>query len=99
MTAYGRSLLDILFSREEQGSSVVLKTKMSPKPPLSPGRVQMLFGKKLCITHDTCNDVGIVLLDCVQLKYPKYDHKALMASLGQKCRDRFREMKTSEPSH
>ena len=46
MTAYGRSLLDVLFSKEEQGSSVVLKTKKSIKPPLSPRRVQKLFGKK-----------------------------------------------------
>ena len=27
MTAYGRSLLDVLISKEEKGSSVVLKTK------------------------------------------------------------------------
>ena len=42
MTAYGRSLLDVLFNKEEQGSSVVIKTKS----PLSPRRVQKKFGKK-----------------------------------------------------
>ena len=46
MTAYGRSLLDVQFSKEEQGSSVVLKTKISIKPPPSPRRVQKIFGKK-----------------------------------------------------
>ena len=46
MTAYGRSLLDVLFNKEEQGSSVILKTKKSIKPPLSPRRVQKLFGKE-----------------------------------------------------
>ena len=46
MAAYGRSLLDVLFTKEEQGSCVILKTKKSIKPPLSPRRVQKLFGKK-----------------------------------------------------
>ena len=31
-------------------------------------------------------------LDGVRIKHPDYDHKALMASVGQKkCRDRTRE--------
>ena len=34
--------LDVLFTKEEQGSSVILITK---KPPLSPRRVQKLIGK------------------------------------------------------
>ena len=45
-TAYGRSLLDVLFNKEEQRSSVILKTKKNIKPPLSPRRVQKLFVKK-----------------------------------------------------
>lgn len=43
--AYGRSLLDVLFPKEEQKISVVLKTKKSEKPPLSPRRIQKLFGE------------------------------------------------------
>ena len=44
MTAYRRSLLNVLFSKDEQGSSVILKTKKkSPKPSLSPRRVQKVF--------------------------------------------------------
>ena len=44
MRAYGRSLLDILFTKEQQGASVVLKTPKSTKPPLPPQQVQLLFG-------------------------------------------------------
>jgi len=43
--SYGRILLDMLFTREEQGKSVVVPTKKrSNKPPLSPSRTQLLFG-------------------------------------------------------
>ena len=42
--AYGRSLLDVIFTKEEQGQSVVMKSSKSIKPPLSPKRVQLLFG-------------------------------------------------------
>ena len=37
--------LDVLFTKEEQGSSVLLITKKRSKPPLSPRRVQKLIGK------------------------------------------------------
>lgn len=43
--SYGRSLLDLLFSKEEQKGSVIFKTKKSEKPPLSPRRVEKMFGK------------------------------------------------------
>lgn len=43
--SYGRSLLDLLFTKEEQKSSVVFKTKKSEKPPLSPRRVEKMFGE------------------------------------------------------
>ena len=43
--AYGRNLLDILFTKSEQARSVVVPIKKSDKPPLSPPRVQILFGK------------------------------------------------------
>lgn len=43
--AYGRSVLEILFTKEELAKSVVLKSKKSGKPPLSPPRVQKLFGE------------------------------------------------------
>ena len=43
--AYARNILDVLFTKEELSKSVLLKTKKSEKPPLSPGRVQTLFGE------------------------------------------------------
>ena len=48
MCAYGRALLDVLFSKE-QARSVLVKTPKSSKPPLAPQRVQLLFGKILCV--------------------------------------------------
>ncbi len=30
---------------------------------------------------------NFVLLDCVQKRYPDHDHRKLMATLSQKCRD------------
>ncbi len=42
--AYGRNMLEVLFSKEELAKSVVVKSKKSEKPPLSPKRVQVLFG-------------------------------------------------------
>lgn len=47
INAYGRALLDHLFSKQEQKASVVLKTKKSEKPPLSPRRVEKMFGMSL----------------------------------------------------
>ena len=41
--------------------------------------------------------LNIVLFFFSKIKYPNYEHKALMASLGQKCRDRTRENKTIQP--
>ena len=43
--AYGRALLDQLFTKHEQKTSIVLKSKKSAKPPLSPKRVEQMFGK------------------------------------------------------
>ena len=54
MCAYGRALLDVLFTKEEQAKSTVLRSKKSDKPPLAPERVQILFGKnslKLNVFH------------------------------------------------
>jgi hypothetical protein len=42
--AYGRAMLDQLFTKEEQKQSIVLKSKKSVKPPLSPKRVEKMFG-------------------------------------------------------
>ena len=43
--AYGRALLDLLFTKHEQKASVVLKSKKTTKPPLDPARVEQMFGK------------------------------------------------------
>ena len=48
---YGRSILDVLFTKEELGRSVVMKTKKSEKPPLPPEKIQLLFGKKSSIAY------------------------------------------------
>ena len=45
--AYGRALLDLLFTKHEQKASVVLKSKKSSRPALDPARVEKMFGKNL----------------------------------------------------
>lgn len=42
--AYGRSVLDILFTKSEQKGSVILATNKTSKPHLDPERVGLLFG-------------------------------------------------------
>ena len=44
VNAYGRALLDLLFTKQEQKSSIVMKSKSS-KPPLDQARVEKMFGK------------------------------------------------------
>lgn len=88
--SYARNLLDVLFNKTEQSTSVVIKTKKRSKPPLSPDLVEKLFGKLLAmfftLTH-TYNSI-----DCVNRRYKgSYDHTKLMTTLGQKCRDAARE--------
>ena len=51
MCAYGRALLDFLFTKHEQASSVIIRTPKSNKPPLDIGKVQKLFGKTFCISR------------------------------------------------
>lgn len=49
--AYGRNLLDVLFTKSEQKNGILLQSKKSSKPALDPERVQLLFGmffKSLC---------------------------------------------------
>ena len=43
-SAYGRALLDLLFTKQEQKASVVLKSK---KTPLDSVRVEKMFGKHI----------------------------------------------------
>lgn len=45
-SAYGKALLDLLFTKQEQ-MSVVLKSKKTKKPPLDPMRVEKMFGKQI----------------------------------------------------
>ena len=47
--AYGRSLLEVLFTKEVLGRSVVVKSIKSRKPPLDEELIQLVFGK--CIFH------------------------------------------------
>ena len=49
--AYGCALLDLLFTKQEQKTSVVTKTKKSEKPPLDPKRVEKLFGEFILPWH------------------------------------------------
>ena len=43
--AYGRALLDTLFTKAEQRSHVLFKTSKSSKPPLDRAKVGLMFGK------------------------------------------------------
>ena len=45
VNAYGRALLDLLFTKQEQKTSIVMKSKKSSKPPLDQSRVEKMFGK------------------------------------------------------
>lgn len=81
--SYGRSLL---FSKEEQKGSVIFKTKKSEKPPLSPRRVEKMFGKYFWSIPRLVNLI-LFLLACIESKYKDCDRKRLLNTLGQKCRD------------
>jgi len=92
--SYGRALLDQLFTKREQKVSVVLKTKKSEKPPLSPPRVEKMFGTSLkipivlytlimllyALRHSDIHIwMHILFTDCIQRRYGTgYDHKTLM---------------------
>ncbi len=43
--AYGRRLLDVLFTKSEQRASILLTSKKTNKPPLDQQRVHKLFGE------------------------------------------------------
>ena len=45
---YGRALLDALFTKSEQASGVVLKSKKSNRSPPDEAKVQLLLG--MCIS-------------------------------------------------
>jgi hypothetical protein len=45
VNAYGRALLDLLFTKQEQKTSIVMKSKKSSKQPLDQSRVEKMFGK------------------------------------------------------
>ncbi len=42
--AYGRNLLEVLFSKEELARSVIIKSVKSKKPALDQERIQLAFG-------------------------------------------------------
>ena len=60
-TAYGRMLLDTLFTRQELKDSLLFASKKSEKPALDRAKVELLLGK--WIIHTTgghaayCGDV------------------------------------------
>ena len=59
--AYGRALLDILFTKEEQLGRCILRTPLNPdKPLLDQDKVHMLFGKLACIL--SCHYTAYMLL-------------------------------------
>ena len=51
--AYGRVLLDHLFTKQEQKSSLFHKThsNKSMKPTLEKERVELLYGEKCCVVE------------------------------------------------
>ena len=80
--AYARTLLNMLFTKQEQ-KSVVLKSSKSLKPP-SPRRVQKLFGKSMSL--QTCT-YTIYFWSTFQTMSNEDMDNDLMATLNQKCRD------------
>ncbi len=99
--AYGRRLLDVLFTKIEQRASILLTFKKTNKPALDQQRVHKLFGEfcsffsvffpgtawkwlfKAAATQYVTSVTG-----CMDRRYHGgYDHKTLVASLNQKCRD------------
>ena len=58
---YGRALLDILFTKEEQLGRCILRTPLNPdKPLLDQDKVHMLFGKLACVL--SCHYTAYMLL-------------------------------------
>ena len=57
--AYGRNLLEVLFSKEVLARSVIIKSTKSRKPPLDPELVQLVFGKYICSGH-VCNVINLL---------------------------------------
>ena len=91
--AYGRSLLEVIFSKEELSKSVIFKTKKSNKPPLRSEGVQLMFGKLVWLRYQAESYILIyVLSDCIDRRYKeKYEYSKMLVTLGQKCRDCGRE--------
>ena len=89
--AYGRALMDLLFTKHEQKASVVLKSKKTTKPPLDPARVEQMFGKIVpsYMLGIVCYNILLsIFIECINRRYGNlYDHQDLMSSLNQKCRD------------
>ncbi len=57
--AYGRAVLDVLFSKEEQKKSLLYASKKSNKPGLNRELVSLLTGECACDTHNyyvTCSE-------------------------------------------
>ena len=71
-----------------------MQTSKSTKPPLSPRRVQLIFGKFLNIVHKHDKYDLLSFVDCVEKRYKEHDHRALMSTLSQKCRDAGRSDST-----
>lgn len=95
--AYGRILLDILFTRQELKESILFKHFKSAKPPLDRQRVDLLFSKFTCRT----SEYKLLLffynfVECVRNRFPELNEKELVRNLNQKCRDSGKIKETNE---
>ena len=45
VNAYGRALLDLLFTKHEQKALVIFESKTTSKQPLDPAQVEKIFGE------------------------------------------------------
>ena len=63
---------------------MVIKTPKRDNPPLPPSCIQKLFGELSLYNVYLFEDVICFNIDYMNIKYPNYDHKSLMATLGQK---------------
>ena len=91
-SAYGISLLDVIFTKEEQAKLVVFPTKKTTANNLSLLHVSSYYLVTLLyIQYVRATIIYICfVLDCMNIKYKDYDHKPLKTTLGQKCRDAHR---------
>ena len=88
--AYGRNLLDTLFSKSDQKSGILFASNRSTKPALDIERATLLIGKPLkfsgLILYTHFIFTGLVKQKFGQENFST-NYSSLIQILNQKCRD------------